>query len=230
MENSTLRKVYDHLKFLVRLDLEFNLEDNSIEEVDKAIANYSRDSFVLFWLAENGPFSFPKTFSIKFEDLPEIFRELEKRELIWFDRAYTSVMNPETQRYEKAHTYTVMVKKLVDSEIEFKEDNPHILSFRPQLCSLEYDGTYNPHKKDGRCKILKELWNSRTVEGKAKKSGVPTTIDELIIIGGYDNMQSVRDAIRDIRIGIKKIGAQSQMRIMPLGGGYILIVKEQKAT
>jgi len=228
IEISTLRKVYDHLKFLVKVDLDSNIHD--YKESAEALTNYSKKHVVLLSIAESGLFSFPKTFSVRFEDLPDVFKELEKRGLIKYDRTYSHVKDSATQRYEQVHAYSVIVLKLVDSEIEFKEDNPHILSFRPQLCSLEYNGTYNPHKKDGRCKILKELWNSRTVEGRAKKSGVPNTIDELIIIGGYENMQSVRDAIRDIRMGIKKIGAQNQMRIMPLGGGYILIVKEQKAT
>lgn len=241
IDNETLKKIYRKIKSTavgIHNDPDYN---NFPDTKKKNWEDFLQNGKLSVNLTEE---LFPVDFSVKFEDLHYFLKELNDLDLIKYDNngwgpIYVKV--PGMEHRQPKNGYVVRFLKIVDPNTYVFKDNKKNINtlvtkttsdyFKTQTCILEYDGkTYSPHKKGGRCKILKELWGSRKVEGKAKKAGMPTSISVLVAIGGFNNDGGVRDAIRDIRAGIKKIKANDFIKIVPQNGSYILIVKEQKAS
>ena len=85
------------------------------------------------------------------------------------------------------------------------------------------------------CKILRVLWKSRRItdlNGKIKKEGIPKSIEELAISGGFIEQEdhfntttdrSVRDVIQDLRDKFKGIGTFATIEV---NNGFMLSIKE----
>ncbi|MDP2946852.1 MAG: hypothetical protein Q8N88_01945 [Nanoarchaeota archaeon] len=131
-------------------------------------------------------------------------------------------------RYKLENVKWELLSKLIQKRIPLNK-----LVFNQKLCSLEYNGeVYKPQIKGARARIFEELWKTRRIidaNGGIKKEGSFSDIGDLAEIGGlikrsndedvFSSMgikgtahdRKVRDAIQDIRKGIKKINAPAEI-------------------
>ena len=110
MNNSDLKKVYNRIKSLAKVY--WYPSPDKPKELRQKADDILEEGEMVVALTEK---SFPENFSIKFEDLPDILTELDKRGFIRFDKNWYN--NPKNET-----TFRVIFIKFVDADNEFKDD------------------------------------------------------------------------------------------------------------